>query len=83
MSGYLNYFQAYSDRYSSNFYKKRLRDKKETPPSGVSFDDECDRYSSNFFKRRLRVKRNPTPWDFFLLVGRSLQQQFLQAWLES
>ncbi|MCA6508455.1 MAG: hypothetical protein IM565_00200 [Pseudanabaena sp. M109S1SP2A07QC] len=57
MSGYLNYFQAYSDRYSSNFYKKRLRDKKETPPSGVSFDDECDRYNSNFYKSGLRVKK--------------------------
>ncbi|WP_176453215.1 hypothetical protein [Pseudanabaena sp. SR411] len=50
MSGYLNYFQAYSDRYSSNFYKHGLRDKKETLHSGVSFDDGRDRYSSNFYK---------------------------------
>jgi hypothetical protein len=50
MSGYLNYFQAYSDRYSSNFYKKRLRDKKETPLGGVSFDDECDRLHQQFLQ---------------------------------
>ena len=57
MSGYLNYFQAYSDRYSSNFYKRSLRVKKETPRSGVSLEDRRDRYSSNFYKQRLRDKK--------------------------
>jgi hypothetical protein len=82
MSGYLNYFQAYSDRYSSNFYKRSLRVKKETPLREVSFDDECDRYTI-FTSVAWELKETPRSGVSFGRSTRSLQQQFIQAWLES